>query len=331
MNEGPTGSGPNLNAAHSAASAAYGTSGRGRRDHLEATMAKKKTVTEKTAKVESNGMMRKLMTPEAAKRILERGGSNRDVKKDFVTLYAHLMSTGKWDGRVSPIMLRPDGSVADGQHRLMAVVSSGVDVWMYIIENVTDDMVYGYAVDTAAQSPADRMLRLGGTKVGNKEREIATAIVRSCGGSSWMSRTERKRWLDQATIRVLGQWGEEIALIVQHKRKNTRGVAAASILAGFAYAMIVKGIKSRDKVLDLLARWLDGDGLPVGLRSYRDFVLQSGARGIGGAGKTSLKTNLVMSASLVMKAMEGKCGRLYWLDDATALENFKEIADIVNG
>ena len=79
-----------------------------------------------------------LVTPEMAKKILEtQNKSNRKLIKSDVDKYALDMSSGNFVGGTC-ISFFQDGSLADGQHRLHAVVQSGVAILFVFVFNIDE-------------------------------------------------------------------------------------------------------------------------------------------------------------------------------------------------
>lgn len=81
---------------------------------------------------ELNGWIK--VTPIIAKSLLRYNIRNyRSLKHPVVEKYANEMKSGKWIMNGEPIVISKDGLVRNGQHRLEAVVASGVSVVMYVI------------------------------------------------------------------------------------------------------------------------------------------------------------------------------------------------------
>ena len=73
------------------------------------------------------------VTPELAKRLMTYNTNNRKLKPAAVKEYAYKMQNGMWNGNVlDPIVVTKDGVLENGQHRLEAVIKSGVAVQMYV-------------------------------------------------------------------------------------------------------------------------------------------------------------------------------------------------------
>ncbi len=90
------------------------------------------------------------VTPAEAKRWLSTNiENNRIVRESKVDLYISDMRGGRWRNTGETIKFNPDGRLIDGQHRLQALVESGVaGVTMSIAFNVPDNALE--VIDTGA-------------------------------------------------------------------------------------------------------------------------------------------------------------------------------------
>lgn len=77
------------------------------------------------------------ITPTKAKAYLEQNTGNfRSVDHERVNRYSGEMRLGTWEVNGEGIKFAIDGTLLDGQHRLLGVVESGVSVDMLVIRNV---------------------------------------------------------------------------------------------------------------------------------------------------------------------------------------------------
>ena len=77
------------------------------------------------------------IAPDLALEWLEKTNTNnRKVSQKHVDRLARDMTDGKWVLTHSGIAFGPDGTLLDGQHRLWAIVESGVSVEMFVWRNV---------------------------------------------------------------------------------------------------------------------------------------------------------------------------------------------------
>jgi hypothetical protein len=77
------------------------------------------------------------ITPNIAAALLEGNQDNRKIKEATVSQYASDIVAGKWQLTGQPIIIADNGQLNDGQHRLAAVVKSGVAVDMMVIRGAS--------------------------------------------------------------------------------------------------------------------------------------------------------------------------------------------------
>ncbi len=77
-----------------------------------------------------------LVTPQLAEQWLRNQAPNRSVSEVRVKDFAQQMRDGRWMLSPQPICTDIEGRVIDGQHRLLAVIASGVSVTMLVVYNV---------------------------------------------------------------------------------------------------------------------------------------------------------------------------------------------------
>lgn len=58
---------------------------------------------------------------------------NRNIRKDKVATFARAMAQGLWRTTHQAISFDENGNLLDGQHRLTAIVESGVSIWMIVV------------------------------------------------------------------------------------------------------------------------------------------------------------------------------------------------------
>lgn len=81
---------------------------------------------------------------------------NRTVSIANVDRYARDMSNDKWLFTGDPIRIDKDGFVRDGQHRLLAIVRSGVSLYMTVMRNVDPSMQMVLDIGRS-RSPRDQL------------------------------------------------------------------------------------------------------------------------------------------------------------------------------
>lgn len=80
------------------------------------------------------------VTPDIAREWLKKNHHNRPIVKAVVDRYTRDMLAGEWKITHQGIAFAPDGSLLDGQHRLMAIVASGVSIVTNVSQGVSEDV-----------------------------------------------------------------------------------------------------------------------------------------------------------------------------------------------
>jgi hypothetical protein len=75
------------------------------------------------------------VTPEIATHFLQKNQGNRDYRKSWVAHLSRIIKNGEWMVTHQGIALDKTGNLIDGQHRLLAIIDSGMPVQI----NVTYD------------------------------------------------------------------------------------------------------------------------------------------------------------------------------------------------
>lgn len=102
------------------------------------------------------------VTPSLAAAWLERNTSNRPLRSSKVESHAEAMKRGEWKFNGDPIRFSLDGTLLDGQHRLSAVVKSGIAQKFLIINGLSSDVFA--TIDTGSTRSASDILALSGMK-----------------------------------------------------------------------------------------------------------------------------------------------------------------------
>lgn len=100
---------------------------------------------------------REVITPEIAKEYLEHNVLNRKVRPDVVKRYASDMRRGNWQLTPQGISFYENGSLADGQHRLLAVIESGCTAEIWVTYEVPNECTIQ---DRGAKRDTSDILRL---------------------------------------------------------------------------------------------------------------------------------------------------------------------------
>ena len=118
-----------------------------------------------------------IITPEMAKEWLKQNTKNRSVSQQKVNAYAEDMAKGNWHEHHQGVAFYTDGTVADGQHRLIAIVKSGASIPMMVTFDVPQESAIGIDVHRARKT--DDVLRITGRSewIGKNEAAIIKMLI----------------------------------------------------------------------------------------------------------------------------------------------------------
>lgn len=103
------------------------------------------------------------VTPEIAQRILERNTRNRPLNERRAKLLAQAIVRGEWALNGDTIRISATGVLLDGQHRLRAIVLSGITVESLIVTGLPDPVMKTIDVNGKGRGSAD-VLSMNGEK-----------------------------------------------------------------------------------------------------------------------------------------------------------------------
>lgn len=188
-----------------------------------------------TATLQASDIQVEKVTPSRAAELLKGNSINRKLRPKVVERYSRDMQAGHWKHTGDPVRISKKGVLLDGQHRLSAIVHSGVPQTMVVVKNVDTGAIL--AIDTGAKRNFADVLKIQGyTNVHN-----LAAMARWCVLYEDPERTvtrdgvshgELMRWLDanpaapQECREVCAQGGPILAKIrmpliaIRHYCKN---------------------------------------------------------------------------------------------------------------
>ncbi|MET7253454.1 hypothetical protein [Dyadobacter fermentans] len=80
------------------------------------------------------------VSPALAEELLSGNVSNRPLSKHHVSFLADQIKAGAWQVTGDPVKISSAGRVLDGQHRLHAIIQSGIPVQVFIASDVPDEV-----------------------------------------------------------------------------------------------------------------------------------------------------------------------------------------------
>lgn len=141
-----------------------------------------------------------LVTPAYAATLLRGNIDNRRADRNRVKKYSAEMRDGRWKMTHQAVAVAADGRIVDGQHRLMAIVDSGVAIEMLIAHNA-DPSTFGVVDQGKVRSGSD-VFTIGGLK-GPNMAAIARLVY------LYAHYQEENKWAgisDKITNKMLFDW-----------------------------------------------------------------------------------------------------------------------------
>lgn len=115
-----------------------------------------------------------LVDPPTAERWLGRNTKNRRIRPRVVAAYAQDMARGDWQITGEAIKFSDSGVLLDGQHRLMAVIESGVTIPMFVVRGLQPEAQD--VMDTGSRRVASDALSLAG----HENSQLLAASAKWC-------------------------------------------------------------------------------------------------------------------------------------------------------
>lgn len=164
------------------------------------------------------------ITPEMAEAYLGKNLLNRNVSLRLVEKYADDMAKGSWGITHQGIAFYKDGTLADGQHRLRAIVKARKSVKMMVTSGLNKDT----SIDIDAGRPRSVVdgIKIGGLSDWIDARHIA--MMNLIASPKRLSATEIIKWLNGME--------ESAKFSISHLSINKRHLTNAAIHAAIALA-----------------------------------------------------------------------------------------------
>jgi hypothetical protein len=169
-------------------------------------------------------MRTEMIGPERAKSLLSINKTNRNISERHVKEYAKMMANGDWDFTPQGITISKTGSLIDGQHRLNAIIKSGVTIKACVFIIDEHDTAMGVMIDRGkTRSTMDI------TGIPKDSVAIANFILRNIvdPGQSLISPYDTERFY-QEHLKAFAWYEENV--IQTHIRKLTNASIRSALL-----------------------------------------------------------------------------------------------------
>ncbi len=115
----------------------------------------------------------KNITPAAAKKLLNKNTKNRSINKAQLEMIKRSMIDGKWRLTHQGVALYKNGDIADGQHRLTAIVETGIACKMPLFKNLDNDIDTVLAIDCGKNRTVKDGAAISGSSITTADNTLA--------------------------------------------------------------------------------------------------------------------------------------------------------------
>jgi hypothetical protein len=209
-----------------------------------------------------------VISPEKAKKYLAQNTSNRSLRRSLVSRYAKDMKSGNWKLTHQGLAFNAHGVLLDGQHRLAAVVESGLSVEMLVTRGVESGTQL-VMDDHAKRSASDALTLDHGYRITALQVAVVRAAV-ELNGPAFISVRQTKTELSG----LIKQFDDPLEFIKEFLVNKTAGIGSAAVWGAIAlswfyvkdlyrlhdFCKILTGqemaLAEEDRAAQLLREWL---------------------------------------------------------------------------
>lgn len=234
----------------------------------------------------------RFITPQIAEKMLSNMIRNRPVGMKRVRMYADAMKHGDWKLTHQGIALR-NGVLEDGQHRLHAIIYSGVGVWLWCYSYPTEVESAVHEYDRGASRTDAHVAAIAGLNVTSHIAGYIRVIYfgrRMFEGCVPMDAAEWVRVCEKAMPTV--NW-----LLDNGMRKHTTGMAVAPISGAIGRA---KFHVAEDRLLRFLEVY--NTGIPGGAHESAALRLREAALQQAGMDSRTRRRDMYLKTAKAINA-----------------------------
>lgn len=235
------------------------------------------------------------VTPALAERWINANKTNRKLRDGVVEQYAADMRAGRWTQCIDPIAFYDDGDLADGQHRLFAVIESNCSQRFIILRGLS--RTDGLNIDTGLGRTVVDNARISGRDdhLSNTLVAVARSVATGQASVGRLSNSQKLELVD--TYRECCEWAVS-------KGPNTKNIRNSAMLGAIARAYLWEKDKERlQRFCEVVGSGFMADDSETAAIAIRNYLLQH-------AGVSTHSTNFVETFLKIQNAinyfMQGK-------------------------
>jgi len=212
-------------------------------------------------------MARIKIGPEKAAELLENNDHNRKITQSRVSEYASEMRNGMWMYNGESITRSVSGKLMDGQHRLLAVIASGVEIDVEFIDDIPDktgDVDIFLTINTKNRSNVDA-LTIAGFKDRPQHVSKLMAFKEAFNSKKLAQKPSGLKLMNHEVVDLAREFGEAEAVRIIDRAENLSRRADVLTLPFWLLAVYVfDKVKLGNEFLEILAEGdITRDGCPI--------------------------------------------------------------------
>ena len=170
----------------------------------------------------------KKVTPAMAQGFLQGNNSNRRINKGQLNMIKRSMLNGEWALTHQGVALYEDGTLADGQHRLTAIVETGVSCKMPIFYGVEKAQRNIMAIDCGKMRSVKDSALITGVSLSPSQIALAKALH--------FGITVNKKLTHSESVNLVEQYAHELDVVKYLLPSNRTGISAVAVKAALIKA-----------------------------------------------------------------------------------------------
>lgn len=217
------------------------------------------------------------ITPDVAEQYLSSNTHNRRLQDFSVKKYAEVMRKGLWDegAPVAPISFDTDGVLINGQHRLWAIIESGVTLTLTVVTNAKPESFA--VIDQGHKRTTGQVAQLAGVKNATAVTSMAGYLLRYDKDHSIVWTAKTPLITTEETLQYTHEYDD--LLQYAYAEAMSIGVLLNIVNLNLALAMVIilRDSEHKDRYLEFAEGLRTGAGLAEGdarlaLRNYKGLV-----------------------------------------------------------
>lgn len=166
------------------------------------------------------------ITPEMAEKMLGRNVINRSISDRNAATYAKLMKEGNWSLTHQGVAFYEDGTLADGQHRLLGIMRAGVPVEMLVVRGLKKSQ----AIHIDTHRPRSKIdgIKIGGLNEWLTAKQIG--MINLLAAPKRLSTEEILSFADDMEVHILAA---SECFVTNRRHLNPSVILGALMLAHF--------------------------------------------------------------------------------------------------